>query len=65
MNPARKQYILAENLGGVQGSAPGEASPASSAPPGPIREVPEQPATDAGEIEWAGALVKKPPAPAN
>jgi len=53
---------VSEDLGGVQGAAPPEddgtdtaASPDKGAPR-------DEPAPDAGEIEWAGQVVKKPPA---
>ncbi len=55
---------VTEDIGGVQGEAPDEddASAPSEAEPGsPSDEL----APDAGEIEWAGQVVKKPPTPAN
>ena len=54
---------LTEEIGGVQGGEPGEREarqPAQSAVPG---AVPDEPAPDGAELEWAGALVKKPPRP--
>lgn len=54
-----------QDVGGVQGSpepdADEEGAPANAAAtPG---SPPDQPAPDAGEIEWAGQVVKKPPHP--
>lgn len=54
-----------QDVGGVQGSpepdADEEEAPASAAvKPG---SPPDQPAPDAGEIEWAGQVIKKPPHP--
>jgi hypothetical protein len=54
---------VTDDVGGVQGTSPDEddADQASSAvTPG---SPPDEPAPDAGEIEWAGQLVKKPPTP--
>ncbi|VWX52768.1 hypothetical protein [Novosphingobium sp. 9U] len=52
-----------DDVGGVQGEAPDEQADdgveAVLRPGGPDSE----PAPDAGEIEWAGQVVKKPPAP--
>lgn len=53
---------VTEDLGGVQGSAPDEDG-AESAPDLPPGEPSDEPAPDAGEIEWAGQVVKKPPTP--
>ncbi|MET1755341.1 hypothetical protein ABVV53_07700 [Novosphingobium sp. RD2P27] len=54
---------VTEDVGGVQGTAPdaGSESDASTAlgPGAPD----DEPAPDAGEIEWAGQVVKKPPTP--
>ncbi|SFR97063.1 hypothetical protein [Sphingomonas jatrophae] len=58
--------IVEEDIGGVQGSEDGDESDqaadqvAQSAAPG---TVPDEPAPDGAEIEWAGAVVKKPPTP--
>jgi hypothetical protein len=51
-----------EDIGGVQGTGPDEESPDAtpSITPG---TTPNEPAPDAGEIEWAGQVVKKPPTP--
>jgi hypothetical protein len=63
--------LIDEDLGGVQGTDGGSAErqeaefAAEGLAPDIRGETPDQPAPDAGEIEWAGALVKKPPAPAN
>ena len=54
---------VTKSIGGVQGGEEGEGGeiqPAQSAVPG---EVPDAPAPDGAELEWAGALVKKPPRP--
>lgn len=54
---------VTEDLGGVQGSPPEENeadAPSSAGKPG---GPPDQPTPDAGEIEWAGQVVKKPPTP--
>ena len=55
---------VTEDIGGVQGEAPDEddASASPEAEPGLPSDAP---APDAGEIEWAGQVVKKPPTPAN
>jgi len=55
---------VTDDLGGVQGSSPDEDSDqiplaSNSASGSPA----EEPAPDAGEIEWAGQLLKKPPSP--
>jgi hypothetical protein len=52
-----------EDIGGVQGTAPEDSidsdGGAPMSPGGPAdRQTP-----DAGEIEWAGQVVKKPPTP--
>lgn len=55
-----------EDLGGVQGEGPGDdgddalAGTQSGSRPGAPDDAP---APDAGEIEWAGQVVKKPPTP--
>ena len=56
---------VTEDVGGVQGSDPDEddAEPAAAATS--TGSPPDQPAPDAGEIEWAGQVVKKPPTPAS
>lgn len=54
---------VTESIGGVQGGeevGSGETQPTQSAAPG---AAPDAPAPDGAEIEWAGALVKKPPTP--
>lgn len=54
------------DVGGVQGTGPDELSDddeadgAAAITPGAPADAP---APDAGEIEWAGQLVKKPPTP--
>ncbi|WP_116090811.1 hypothetical protein [Sphingomonas crusticola] len=57
---------MTEDVGGVQGSEP-EAAGLNLDGPAPkiASDAPEQPAPDAGEIEWAGTLLKRPPAPQN
>lgn len=57
---------VTDDLGGVQGAAPAQGDPDAQATASPALEpgAPDDaPAPDAGEIEWAGQLVKKPPAP--
>ena len=52
---------VTDEIGGVQGGQPddsAETQVAQSARPG---APPDQPAPDGGELEWAGALVRKPP----
>ena len=57
---------VTEDVGGVQGTAADDAELGpDSATPSIAGDVPEQPAPDAGEIEWAGGLLKRPPAPQN
>lgn len=52
-----------DDIAGVQGAAPNEDSttPVQGAQPGQGQA--KQPAPDAGEVEWAGQVVKKPPHP--
>jgi hypothetical protein len=54
---------VTDDVGGVQGTAPDEdqvdAAPATTSTGSPS----DEPAPDAGEIEWAGQVVKKPPTP--
>lgn len=58
-----KDITITEELGGVQGSSPNEETGLlTSEPEIPSGEATEMPAPDAGEIEWAGGLIKKPPA---
>jgi hypothetical protein len=57
---------VTDDVGGVQGTEADGASAGLENPPTQITsDVPEQPAPDAGEIEWAGGLLKRPPAPQN
>lgn len=55
-----------DDVGGVQGTGPDELSDddaidgAAAIKPGAPADAP---APDAGEIEWAGQLLKKPPTP--
>lgn len=59
---------VTDDVGGVQGSDPDEgddvdataAAATQTAVPG---TAPSAPAPDAGEIEWAGGAVSRPPAP--
>jgi hypothetical protein len=56
---------VTDDLGGVQGSSPEENDDANAdASTSSLGSPADQPAPDAGEIEWAGQLVKKPPTPA-
>lgn len=50
-----------DDIAGVQGS---EGAPDEETGPGTPGETPDAPAPDAGEIEWAGGAIRKPPAPA-
>lgn len=54
---------VTDDVGGVQGSAPGEDEPSSKVQGVSTGSPDDQAAPDAGEIEWAGQLVKKPPTP--
>lgn len=57
---------VTKDVGGVQGTDDIDTGPESDGPnPTITGDTPEEPAPDAGEIEWAGGLVKKPPAPQN
>ena len=57
---------VTEDVGGVQGTEADGAGLNSDVPaPEIVGNPPEQPAPDAGEIEWAGGLLKRPPAPQN
>jgi hypothetical protein len=57
---------VTDDVGGVQGTAEEETSAnADGATPNITGVTQDQPAPDAGEIEWAGGLLKKPPAPQN
>ncbi len=57
---------VTEDVGGVQGTQEDEAAAnAGGATPIITGETQNRPAPDAGEIEWAGGLLKKPPAPRN
>jgi hypothetical protein len=57
---------VTEDIGGVQGEAPDEDDEASGARAAAHPGAPaDAPAPDAGEIEWAGQLVKKPPTPSS
>jgi len=57
--PADAANKVTDDVGGVQGSDPAETE-ASSATVVPPQSDMEQ-APDAGEIEWAGQVVKKAP----
>ncbi len=52
-----------EDIAGVQGAPSGEEADPEATPPQVLGEPPDKPAPDAGEIEWAGQVVKKPPSP--
>ena len=57
---------MTEDVGGVQGSEPGDGDLKPDNPtPEIAADAPEEPVADAGEIEWAGTLVKRPPSPQN
>ena len=51
---------VTEDIGGVQGSEPNEAA-ATTLPGTPDDEATDVPVPDAGDIEWAGAVVGKAP----
>jgi hypothetical protein len=53
---------VAEDIGGVQGTPPDQSAKRRPADPSTGKPA-EQPAPDAGEIEWAGGLIKKAPDP--
>jgi hypothetical protein len=53
-----------DDVGGVQGTGPDELSDDEAGDGAAATGSPaDEPAPDAGEIEWAGELVKKPPTP--
>lgn len=53
-----------ESIGGVQGGMEDEGrTPASPNPDAAGQQSPEEQAPDAGEVEWAGQVVKKAPTP--
>ncbi|MBB4858706.1 hypothetical protein HNO88_002032 [Novosphingobium chloroacetimidivorans] len=54
---------VSDDLGGVQGEGPDERSEDSIVARPPVGEPTSEPVPDAGEIEWAGQVVKKPPTP--
>jgi hypothetical protein len=55
---------VTDDVGGVQGASPEEEEGLTAAAGAPLGgSTAEEPAPDAGEIEWAGQLVKKPPTP--
>lgn len=57
---------VTEDVGGVQGAqTDGAGLNLDSPAPKIASDAPEQPAPDASEIEWAGGLIKQPPAPQN
>jgi hypothetical protein len=60
-NPPETDPVT-ESLGGIQGSEAQNQKVAASAQVKPGRPL-DEPAPDAGEIEWAGGVMKKPPAP--
>jgi hypothetical protein len=62
-NASLQSDNVGNHIGGVQGTS---ADPLSTQRPSiqsAGREPAEQNAPDAGEIEWAGQVVKKPPSP--
>lgn len=59
---AELSSLAEESLGGVQGTSPDEESESSS-PVAKFGVPADEPAPDAGEIEWAGPVVRKPPSP--
>lgn len=52
---------VGDDIGGVQGEPEDEAGQQPERPA--LGSPDEEPAPDAGEIEWAGQVVKKPPTP--
>jgi hypothetical protein len=54
---------VTDDIAGVQGGEDVEGAEGQAARKAPIGTVPDAPAPDGGEIEWAGVLIKKPPAP--
>ena len=59
---------ITADIGGVQGADDEKADGADpadggTAPAPALGEKPDRPAPDAGEIEWSGGLIKKPPSP--
>ena len=65
MADEREDDVTAD-VGGVQGTeADGAGLDRDDPAPQIVGDVPERPAPDAGEIEWAGGLLKRPPAPQN
>lgn len=56
---------VSDDLGGVQGEAPDERADDGSIAAAEAGGPDAEPVPDAGEIEWAGQVVKKPPTPQN
>ena len=54
---------VTEDIGGWQGVDPDDATGADVAQQAESGVVPDEPAPDGAEIEWAGGLIKKPPSP--
>ena len=54
---------VTEDIGGVQGSGPSEQASSDAAGKRRPGAPPDDPAPDAGEIEWAGGFIKKAPSP--
>jgi len=61
-DPADAGDLIEEDVAGVQGGE-GEEEPDRTGQIAPPGQTPDQPAPDGAEIEWAGGVVKKPPAP--
>ena len=54
---------VTDEIGGVQGTDDTEEQEVQPAQSARIGSVPDEPAPDGAEIEWAGGVVKKPPTP--
>ena len=61
-SPEPTEEQVTEDVGGVQGTSPDEDAESNDLQL-PVGEPEDRPAPDAGEIEWAGQIVKKPPTP--
>ena len=60
---AQMEEAVTNEIGGVQGMDEKEEQGAQPAQSAPVGIVPDEPAPDGAELEWAGGVVKKPPAP--
>lgn len=57
------EETVTEDLGGWQGTPPDEDQADATAQQAKPGVVPDAPAPDGAEIEWAGGAIRKPPSP--